>query len=655
MKLTRTTGRPKLPEHLRKVRVTVTLSPVALRMIDGVRGAESRSGYIESLLPHSPEDIRRQIKEQGAIHTPSALAEYVGKKVVGYYILHLKAKHKRMSPSVLSTLRILDPACGSGELLNAAWTALVSEPLVRHKGGRSCALPDPGKVLCGIDVDPSALVETRTRIQSLGSHVSRSRLMCIQTNALFPYDAGSAKSGQKMVFKKCGTADGFDIVIANPPWGAKTDSYRGRLARNEYAMCKGQFDTADLFLEAAVGQLRSDGFLAFILPDSLFQLQRSSLREFILKNTRVMYIGRLGEKIFESVNRACVVLICQKSKPSSNHTIDCMRLTPSHRKAILAEEKTFSDAEKELAHQVSQARLLSNAGYLFNIDVRDSELKTIRQIDTSPLVFGSHLVSSRGIELSKTGNVCKCPYCCLWIPIPQAHKPTCGHCGKEVQLSEVTKKSIISSAKGRRSKPLIVGESVSRYQATVDRWIVTDKKGINYKSPETYTGEKIVVRKTGVGISASLDYSGAFTNQVVYMLKTNAKTNGRIPLEFFLGVLNSRAIYYYLVKSHGETEWRSHPYLTQQQVLGLPLPPKQRWNVNGTPIVDAISKVLRPYLSKGKQPPGKIDAQVERLVAKAFGLTRHDYRWIYGTLGEVQQLVPIRVLRAVTIDQVFAK
>ena len=654
MKLTGTSGRPTLPQNLRKVRVTVTLSPVALRMIDGARGAESRSNYIESLLPHSPEDIRRQIKERGAIHTPSALAEYVGKKVVGYYILHLKAKHKRVSPTVLSALRILDPACGYGELLNAAWTALASEPFVRHKGGRSCALPDPGKVLCGIDVDPSALAETRTRIQSLGSHVSKSRMMCIQTNALFPYDARSAKSGQKMVFKNCGTADGFDIVIANPPWGAKTDSYRGMLARDEYAMCKGQFDTADLFLEAAVGQLRSDGFLAFILPDSLFQLERSSLREFILKNTRVMYIGRLGEKIFESVNRACVVLICQKSKPSPNHTIDCMRLTPSYRRAILAEKKTFSDAEKELAHKVSQARLLSNAGYLFNIDLRDSELQTIRQIDTSPLVLGSHLVASRGIELSKTGNVCKCPYCGFWMPIPQAHMPTCGHCGEEIQLSEVTKESIISLAKERRSKPLIVGESVSRYQATADRWIVTDKKGINYKSPETYTGEKIVLRKTGVGISASLDYSGAFTNQVVYMLKTNAETNERIPLEFFLGVLNSRAIYYYLVKSHGETEWRSHPYLTQQQVLGLPLPPKQRWNLNGTPVVDVISKVLRPYLSKGKQPPANVDAQVERLVAQAFGLTRHDYRWIYDTLGEVQQLVPIQALRAVTIDQVFA-
>ena len=655
MKLTGTTGRPKLPESLRKVRVTVTLSPVALRMIDGVRGAESRSSYVESLLPHSPEDIRRQIKDRGAIHTPSALAEYVGKKAVGYYIRHLKVKQKRVSPRVLSTLKILDPACGYGELLNEVWKALVSEPFVGRKDGRAGALPDAGKVLCGIDMDPSALAETRTRIQALGSRVSKSRLMCIETNALFPYEARSAKSGQKMVFKKCGTADGFDIVIANPPWGAKTDSYRAMLARDEYAMCKGQFDTADLFLEAAVGQLRSDGFLAFILPDSLFQLERSSLREFILKNTRVMYIGRLGEKIFEGVNRACVVLICQKSKPSPNHMIDCMRLTPSYRKAILAKEKTFSDAEKELAHKVSQARLLSNAGYLFDIDLRDSELKTIRQIDSAPLVFGSHLVSSRGIELSKTGNVCRCPYCRLWIPIPQAHKPSCGHCGKEIQLGEVTKESIISSAKGRRSKPLIVGESVSRYQATVDRWIVTDKKGINYKNPETYTGEKIVVRKTGVGISASLDYSGAFTNQVVYMLKTNAETNGRIPLEFFLGILNSRAMYYYLVKSHGETEWRSHPYLTQQQVLGLPLPPKQRWNVNGTPVVEAISKALRPYLSKGKQPPAKVDALVERLVAKAFGLTRHDYRWIYGTLGEVQQLVPIRALRAVTIDQVFGK
>ena len=44
------------------------------------------------------------------------------------------------------------------------------------------------------------------------------------------------------------------------------------------------------------------------------------------------------------------------------------------------------------------------------------------------------------------------------------------------------------------------------------------------------------------------------------------------PLEFMLAVLNSRAMYYFLAKKHGETEWRSHPYLTQKQVLDLPMP-----------------------------------------------------------------------------------
>ena len=50
------------------------------------------------------------------------------------------------------------------------------------------------------------------------------------------------------------------------------------------------------------------------------------------------------------------------------------------------------------------------------------------------------------------------------------------------------------------------------------------------------------------------------------------KSNIQFRLESFLAILNSRAMYYYLTANSGETNWRSHPYLTQKQLLNLPLP-----------------------------------------------------------------------------------
>jgi hypothetical protein len=219
-------------------------------------------------------------------------------------------------------------------------------------------------------------------------------------------------------------------------------------------------------------------------------------------------------------------------------------------------------------------------------------------------------------------------------------------------MPTIERLNIISHKETTGYAPILVGESIKRYLLSPPYWIATDKTGINYKDASIYARPKIVVRKTGVGLLASIDYSGCFTNQVVYIFKVKPAYDQSLPIELFLALLNSRAMYYYLVKTHGETEWRSHPYLTQGQILNLPLP--DLGGVNQEPhIADRLVRTLKPYLAGRIELPPRVDAEIEYLAAKLYGLSDEDYARIYQTLQDVEDLLPIRSLKMVSIDDIF--
>jgi hypothetical protein len=89
--------------------------------------------------------------------------------------------------------------------------------------------------------------------------------------------------------------------------------------------------------------------------------------------------------------------------------------------------------------------------------------------------------------------------------------------GKRYTFERALKcETIITEKKAsKKHKPIIVGEGVNRYYVSPIKYIDTSKPGVNYKEPELYEPPKLVVRKTGIGIYATLDNSNAYTTQVV--------------------------------------------------------------------------------------------------------------------------------------------
>jgi len=237
------------------------------------------------------------------------------------------------------------------------------------------------------------------------------------------------------------------------------------------------------------------------------------------------------------------------------------------------------------------------------------------------------------------------------MPLPRNNGHTCKKCGKEIDPAQ--KVTIVSSSPLPGYLPFIVGENISRFKIDSNLYIDPIKEGIRYKNLEQYTSEKIVIRKTGVGIMSSIDYSGALTNQVVYdfYLRGEYKYDGF--LELINAILNSRPIYYLIVKRFGELEWRSHPYLTMNQIRELPLPLsnssiKQLLSENRVTLL-ALRNTLRYHLEISEE----LDAEIERMVAKIYSLTKKDYQEIFATLTSIEQLRPVRLLLSIKPDDIF--
>jgi adenine-specific DNA-methyltransferase len=653
-------GRPPVRTSGKKLRVSLSLSPGLHSNIDSSRCYRSRPKYVEASrqgtrAPYGA-DAELHRKGNGSVYTPAALAKYVGQRVASLFVSELASKYRNANEWPDSRdWRIIDPACGEGELLSAVWEGLVGACRARRSmlGGILEGV-NATDILCGIDIDARALRRAKRRLGEINKRADvEVKAKLLKTNSLFPFNCAEPQAGWERVRQTFDAVNGFDVVIANPPWGADVSAYRHLLGTGRYSMYRGQFDTADLFLELALNICKLGGFIGYIIPDSLFKQEREKLRSVLLERTRIRLVARLGERVFNQVNRACAVIICQKCRPHPRTKSICLRLTPDVRKRILAGELSFAEAEKRLGHNVPQNRFILNPGNQFDIDVTVSEHETLRKLRRGGVTFRKLLSNTRGVELSKHGRVVRCARCGNWQPRPNGEQALCKHCREPMELLNLIVESVIAAGKVNGYVPFIVGECVQRYLLGPSLWIDPGKQGLNYKGACTYKPPKLLVRKTGVGISATIDYSTAYTNQVVYIFKLQPNVDTPVTLETCLGILNSRLMYYYLVKTHGETEWRSHPYITQQQILDLPLPfgPTGK-DIDQTDIA-GIHRAVKRYCTANRGIPPEVDAKIERHVANLFGATRQDYETIYATLENVQALLPVRALKSVPLEAIF--
>ena len=525
-------------------------------------------------------------QKYGVVYTPDTLSEFVAELL------------KRAAGESLIKV-ILDPASGECALLSAARAAF----------GEDCAY-------IGIDVDSNAVNNTKEKFT------------IIHNDAIMPQSVKKKSSDYwKSKLPK------VDAVIANPPWSSEKIYDRAALISAGFSLVSGQYDSYVLFIEQAYNILCEDGLMAFIIPDSLFDAQNENLRKFLAEKTQIKIIARLGEKIFDEVNRATTVIVCKKSTPEDDSVTTCFRLSTDNRKAYLTGNGTLLSFFDKNCHNVMQRRFLCNSGYTFDIDTRSDEEGLLDKITSQSIDWDKVFIFGRGVEISKAGKVVYCPHCNYAQGYKkkqlEAGKKICTNCGIEIAVTNTNVHNVVTQLPDENSVLIYVGENVRRYSVSGESYIRPDIEGINYKNRGLYNPPKLLIRKTGLGIYSAIDYTGSMTSQTVYILKYASPDNAT-PLEYYLALINSRVVYYYYLKVYGENEWKSHPYLTKQIIFTLPIRP-----YTGSQLDQEITQIAASLTDHYDHA---VDLRLEKLVMKKYGLTEQECQLIAAEMDRLPNL-----------------
>ena len=543
----------------------------------------------EHTAPELPDEF-----EKGQVYTPKFLASWVS--------LLLK---EHLSSAWSGSL--LDPACGDGELLVA-----FTEVLPRAR-------------VLGVDIDPTACAVAQNR---LGPHALVKNADMLDSNC---HDLS-------VKFRK------IDAIISNPPWGADLLKSPEELRNTGFELAHGQFDSWSVFVEHSLRLLQDNGVAAFILPDAVFSLEHTHTRKLISNRYSILLIARLGEGIFNGICRGTTVLLVKKELPNSSHEVEAFRLPRSKLTQVLTGKCKLDEIRKTESHRISQHRFMSDPDYRWDIDVRTTDLSILDRMEAMGGSWSDYLISGRGVELSKRGIVKECSSCGSVVPEPRIPRYVeCSGCGKASFSEEMQTQTIVES-KGTKQKGFmnfVVGEDVGRYSLSCSRQLKMDVPGINYKNEIIYHNERLLVRKTGIGLRATITQKSAISNQVVFHYTPTSKKY-RFFLYYVLGILCSRTLFAYHLKKSGENEWRSHPYITPRTLSTLPIPVPvegdQMWNQ-----AKAISNQVAILLKKGGNNFNQ-DIKIESLVAGLYRLNPADIEWVKSTICSAQNLQAVRSL-----------
>lgn len=529
-------------------------------------------------------------RDLGAYYTPEVIARWLADEIV-------------TAARPVAPLSVVDPACGDGQLLEA---------VIARAGSLAVSA-------VGIDIDGKAIDAARDR---LGRDVT-----LVQADALLGHPSGAV--GRQV-----------DAIIANPPWGAALPLSARSYEELGFGLARGQFDSYDLFVELILGWLASGGVAGLVLPDSLLLPEHESTRRLLVRETHILSLVRLGEGFFDGVFRGTMLLVARRGTAPPDAMVRCGRLQFADRGLVRRGDLPLKDALS--FHDVPQARFRGNTHSEFDLDVRSDETAFHVMRAGSLFDWGDLVEWGRGIEIGKAGRIWRCSSCGTARPAPLGLSATCNGCGKQIdgRVRETIVRTNSSPDLQAGWVPLIVGSDVTRYRATPSRQIRLGVKGIRYKNG--LTERKLLVRKTGVGIQAAIDDSGAATTQSVFHCVAKDGSPSWI-LDYLLGVLNSRPMQAFHLRQTGDHEWRSHPYVTPRTLRALPTP-----SITASPSALAIAMEIASLARvMSTMPNDGRDHEIDRSVLKLFGIEETGGGWVRDVLAGAQQLRPIARLRRI--------
>lgn len=205
-----------------------------------------------------------------------------------------------------SKIRILDPACGSGSFLIRAFDVL--KEYHRQKADKYTQV-NYDEILknniFGVDLDKQAVeiaqLNLLLKIAEKGHKLPLLEQNIKCGNSLIDDESVTGDKAFKWEeeFKNIMDEGGFDVVVGNPPYGAKFDEKSQGYFKRTYKTSQGELDSYCLFIEKAAELLKDKGYLGFIVPNTFLNNKNAKkLREYLLANTAIKKILLMPQTVF---------------------------------------------------------------------------------------------------------------------------------------------------------------------------------------------------------------------------------------------------------------------------------------------------------------------------------------------------------------------
>ena len=314
-------------------------------------------------------------KAGGVYYTPTYIVDYIVKNTVGKLC-------ERKTTRQISSLTILDPACGSGSFLLGAYQYLLdyhrdwyekdgpgkhTQEIYQGYGGQwHLTTREKKRILLnniyGVDIDPQAVEVTKLslllKVMEGENQDTLEKQMKLFKERALPDLGNNIKCGNSLIgpdfyqgkqmnlldsrdvyrinafdweeeFPEIMKGGGFDTVIGNPPyiriqtmkeWApSEVEIYKEHYA----SASKGNYDIYVVFVERGLSLLNKSGRLGFILPHKFFNAQYGQpLRGLLSKGKHLAEVIHFGDKqVFAGATNYTCLLFLDKTGIKKCHFI----------------------------------------------------------------------------------------------------------------------------------------------------------------------------------------------------------------------------------------------------------------------------------------------------------------------------------------------
>lgn len=358
-----------------------------------------------------------------------------------------------------------------------------------------------------------------------------------------------------------GIKDGFDVVIGNPPYGAKLSEREKEVYRIIYPETQFKIDTYSLFILMAMSNSYKKGFCTYIIPNTLLDNYfEEQVRVKLLNSFRLHEINDLNDKVFDGAVVHAMII------------------------SYINDHTDAYDVKVNISPNLYGEHHLIPVGF-FNL--QDYHMISIRSYMMKDLMTKISLGSTPLNQI---------------LDIRQAIK------------SGNDKLYITGFKENDNCKPILRGKDIGRFSMINPNLYI--KYGSHLACPRhSYIFEqpKILIREAGAKITATFDDENFYIMSSLY----NAiLIDNRFSLKYLLGILNSSLIQFLMNKLTFEKTSGAFTKAKIYHYYGLPIHKAS----NQEPLIRLVEKILKIKKTNPKSDTSEIENQIDLLVYKLYNL-----------------------------------